>query len=355
MKTTAKNFFKKCVHGFLTMHLFILFAFPSSTNYQLKSFEFGAGGGTADSANYSVEGVLGEIAGEQTSANFGADSGLAFVQNSNVPPAPTFVNSNSWYNKLHITLNTGNNPSDTVFAIAITDDDWVTTEYVQNDNTIGTTLGSEDWQTYTAWGAASGEYIIGLTPNTTYKVKVSAKQGSFTQSPWGPIASASTSTSSLVFDIDISATDSETAAPYTVSMGDLTVGSVTTATEKIWIDLTSNAENGAYVYIYDAYAGLKSTHANYTIPSTSTNLTSTTEGFGIRADSTSNITALSPYNGIDDNIGVVDTTVREIFNSGGAAVTNGRASMLIKAKTSSTTPAANDYTDTITLISAGTF
>lgn len=334
--------------------LFFLWVLPASTNYKLKSFEFGSGGGTEKSSNYQLDSIAGQVAGEQQSTNYKANSGLIFVQQANVPTV-TLVNSSSWYDKLLVTIGVQNNPSDATYAIAISDDNWVTTKYVQNDNTVGTTLGTEDYQTYTNWGGASGEQIIGLAMNTTYKVKARAEQGDFTESPYGPEASASTSNVTLDFDIDISATDTETAAPYTVQLGSLTINGVTTATNKIWVDLSTNANNGGYVYIYDQYAGLKSTNINYTISSASTDLASATEGFGVRVDTTSSLTSLAPYNGVSDNVGLIDTTVREIFNSAGAPVTAGRASIFIKAKTSNVTPAANDYADTVTLISSATF
>lgn len=349
-----KNRIKKFLNLSLTVPLFILFQFPASTNYQLKGYEFGAGGGSSDSTNYSIEGVVGEAAGKQDSTNFSVLGGLNFAQNANVPAAPTFVNSSSWYNKLLLTINTSNNPTDTTYAIAISDDNWTTTKYVQNDNTIGSTLGTEDYQTYTNWGGASGEYVVGLTGNTTYKVKLKATSGQFTETGYGPEASAATSALTLSFDIDVSSTDTETAAPYSVSMGDLTAGSVITASDKVWIDIATNAEYGGSVYVYDSNAGLRSSATAYTISSASTNITSASEGFGLRVDSASNVSSVSPYDGASDNVGIVNTTIRSIFTSA-TPITTGRGSILVKAKASSVTPAAADYTDTLTLIASGTF
>jgi hypothetical protein len=135
--------------------------FHKSTNYKMKDYDFGSGGMT-NSSNYVMEGVLGEQAGRQSSVNYSANSGLAYAQMTNVPGAPTWVNSSSWYNKLHITINQSNNPSDVVYAIAISSDNWVTTNYVQSDNTIASVLGPEDYQAYASWGSGTGEDVIGL-------------------------------------------------------------------------------------------------------------------------------------------------------------------------------------------------
>ncbi len=331
---------------------------PQSTNYEIKDYGFGSGGtGGVDSSSYSLWGLSGEIdAASTSSTTYTTQGGLIYTIQANVPSAPTFTNTSNYYNKLHITINNGSNPSDTIFAIAISTDNFVSdTKYVQSDNTIGATLDSEDWQTYTAWGGASGEDIIGLAANTTYTVKVSARHGNFTQSAYSLPAQAATSNITLSFDIDVASTDTESSAPYNVSLGNLTAGSVTTATSYVWVDLSTNAEYGGFIYLYGTYTGLRSTATNYTISSSSTNLTSASEGYGLRVNSTSNLTATSPYNGASENVGIVDTTIREVLNSSNAPVSSGRGSLAIKAKVSTTTPASNDYEDTITLIASGSF
>lgn len=335
---------------------FMLLALPSSTNYKLDAYGFGAGGGAnVSSTNYSLEGILGETSGNQSSTSYRSQSGLLFMQEANVPGAPTFSNPSSYYNKLLIILNTSNNPSDATFAIAISDDNWVTTEWVQNDDTVGPTLGIEDYQTYANWGSGSGTLIIGLTPSTTYKVRVKARQGDYTETGLGPEASAATSAPSLTFDIDVGPTDVESSAPYIVPMGDLTIGSVNTANDKIWIDFETNADDGGMVYVYGLNGGLRSTETNYTITSSTANLSSASEGFGIRENTATNLTFVSPYNVASDNVGVVDTTIRELLSSSNAPVVSGRASVLIKAKAKNTTPTSADYADTLTLIASGTF
>lgn len=352
MKKRQKHLSRTISNIATTIPISLLLVLPSSFNYQLKSLQVSGGGNTSSSTTYQVEGSVGEVGGSLSSSTYKAGTGLVFTQLSNTPGAPTLTNGSNWYDKLHLVIDTASNPTDTVYAVAISSDNWATTQYVQANATVGST---EVFQTYSGWGGASGIDIIGLSQNTTYKVKVSAKQGEFTQGPFGPEASAATSPLSLSFDIDVAPTDTETAPPYTLSMGNLTVGGVTTATDKIWVDLDTNADNGGFIYVYDQYAGLQSINVNHKIPSASTNLTSATEGYGIQSNSATNLTAIAPYNGPGDTVGLIDSTVRELYDSSFAPVTGGRASMDVKAKTSNVTPSADDYSDTLTLITAAEF
>lgn len=347
-----REFLRPFVLSCLVLPLLVL---PSSTNYRLDAYGFGAGGDSISSTNYSLEGILGETSGNQSSTNYKAQSGLLYMQMANVPNAPTLSNPDDSYNSLLIVLDTSNNPTDSTFAIAITDDNWVTTEWVQDDGTVGPTLGPEDFQTYAAWGGGSGSNIIGLAESTTYKVKVKARQGNYTETPLGPEATSATESPYLSFDIDVSPTDSESSPPYIVSMGTLAVGSVTTANDKIWVDFETNAQNGGMVFVYGLNDGLRSSAVNYTIDSVTADLASSAEGFGIRENTATNLSFVSPYNVTSDNVGVVDTTIRELLSSSNAPVVSGRASVLVKAKPENTTPASTDYTDTLTLIASGNF
>lgn len=347
-----KNFFLAVLSA---GHL-LVFAFPASSNYSLRSFEFGSGGEyDMSSTNYVLEGLTGEAATErQSSASYAANSGLQFVQMAHTPNTPTFSNDSNWYDRLKIIISTSGNPSDTTFAVAISDDDFVTTEYVKSDGTVGSTLTLSDFRTYASWGGASGTNIIGLEANTTYKVKTKARQGENTEGPWGPTATASTVNPSISMDIDIYASDSETAAPYAVSIGDLQAGSVTTSSEKIWIDIDTNGNSGAEVFVKDQYNGLSSNKTSYTITSATADLTAVSLGYGLQGVSATQssggpLTFASPYNGSSNNVGIIDTTFRTILTSSNP-ITGGRASIQTKAKITDTVPAADDYTDTLTFI-----
>ena len=339
--------------------LFFLLVLPASTTYELHDYGLGAGGvGVADSGTYSMSGIAGEISGEKgigTTYNLGP--GLQFTRQSNVPAAPTFSNPSNYYNRLQFILDTGANPTDTLFAIAISTDDFVTTNFIQANGTIGATAA---YQTYADWGGGSGEYVIGLTSSTTYKIKVKAVQTKYTETEYSVAATAATTAPSLSFDIDVSASNSETGPPYTVAFGPLAIGSVTTATDKVWFDLSTNGDGGGFVYVYTDSTGLTSAEAPYTITSATDNLASANEGYGTRVDSVTQtsggpLAAVNPYDGTLENVGILNTTSRNLLNSTAQPITNGRASFLLKAKASTLTPSASDYTSVLTAVASATF
>jgi hypothetical protein len=229
-------------------------AVMQSENYKIKYESIGGGQGPEQSTNYKLFESIGEVgASQQQSTNYIIGGGQAFGIMSNLPPAPTLVNDGnpSYYNKLHFTINPGNNPSDTLFAIAITKDNWTTTQYIQNDNSVGDTLGPEDWQTYANWGGSSGELVTGLEPETAYKIKVKAKQGDFTMTGWGPeSAEASTSFLQFSFSISANALDFGTLSPAAVSTVNY---QVTTSTNGEWGYVTTIVEDGNLRKIDESY------------------------------------------------------------------------------------------------------
>lgn len=338
---------------------------PASNNYKLYDYGFGAGGtATSSSSNYSLFGTVGQVdQGSPSSTNYFIGAGLEYTLQASTPAAPTFVNPSNWYNKLKLTVNRGGaDPQDTTYAIRIASGSG-NFQYVQSDNTVGNDLDLEDWQSYTAWGGTSGFNIIGLYPGTAYTVQVAAKQGQFyTQFMWSPAANASTSNPTLSFDIDIAPTDQSTSPPYTLNLGQLTPGSVTTATDKVWVSISTNATNGGLIYILGTNTGLLSNTASHTITAVSNDLANVgvTEGYGARNNSVTQTSGgpmapIAPYDGAGDNVGILDTAKRTIYDSSGAPVTDGRVSFLLKAKASNTTPSANDYSDIITILATGSF
>ena len=188
---------------YLKVSFIALLVLPSSTNYKLRDYGFGAGSqGMPSSTNYEMQGVVGEVGGNELSGtNYNLGPGFIFTQQANVPDLPTFENTANYYNKLVFTVDPSDNPSDSKFAIAISDDDFVTTNYIQDDNTVGSSLGIEDYQTYANWGGAGGEFVIGLASDTTYKIKVKALSGAFTETGFGPIAQATTVSPNISFAI----------------------------------------------------------------------------------------------------------------------------------------------------------
>lgn len=346
----------------ITTLSFLFLALPASSTYQLKDFGFGTGGvGNATSSNYGLEAITGEQSnGTLSGSTYNLGSGLTYTNQANVPEAPTVVNSANWYNKLRVTINESDNSSDTKYAIAVSTDGFSSDiRYVQDDQTLGVSLGLEDYQTYSTWGGGSGFLMIGLAPSTTYSVKVKAWQGKFTETGFGPTASAATAGAMLTFDIDVSATDSDTNPPFTTDLGALTPGSVTTTANKVWVDFDTNAENGGKVYVVASNTGLQSQVQSYTISATAGDLSALSEGFGIQGSSASEgsggpFELDAAYDLTSQNVGLADTTVRSLF-SATTPVTSGRGSFVLKAKSSATTPAAADYQEVLTLIASANF
>jgi hypothetical protein len=344
----------------MTAGVSVFAALPSSTNYQLHNYNYGSGGTTSSSTNYSLNSTTGQPSNvESTSTNFKSRPGNQNTQQAYVPIAPTFTNPANYYNKLRFEINPGTNPSDTKFSIAISDDNFVTTKYIKNDNTVGLTRAITDYQTYATWGGASGALVVGLTPSTTYKIKVNAFQGKFTETEYGPTASAATVAPSITFDIDVSAIDTETAPPYTTSFGNLLPATVKDANEKIWIDVDTNANSGAMVYVKSANAGLKSNYTGVTIASASADLSSASTGYGVQGSTATQssggpLSISAPYNVAAQNVGFVDTALRQVF-SATAPITAGRGSFILKARSAANTPSGSDYQDVLTIIAAGSY
>lgn len=330
------------------IYLNTLAAEVRSSNYIFKDYNFGASNGVSNSNNYSLMQAAGEGAvGKVESPNYKLGEGLAFTAGANVPQAPTLTNPDNYYNKLSLLINTGGNPSDTVYAIAVSPDGFTdVTRYIQLDHTLG---ASPVWQTVSAWGAG-GFTIIGLEPGITYSAKVSAIQGEFTQSPYGPAASAATANPTLSFSF----------SPNSVDIGQLTPSTVVTAATAVTVSVDTNSTGGGTVYIYDSNGGLKSPAMNYTISAVSADLGVVAEGYGIRGTSVSQTAGgpmeiLTPYNGAGTNVGTVSQTNQPLFDTNGSPVTAGQGVFEIKAKASAVTREGTDYADTITLIATAVF
>ncbi len=332
----------------------------TSSNYQMPNYGYGSGGvSDATSANYGLNATTGEVTNNQsTSTNYKTRSGLQNTQQSNVPTA-TLSNPADYYNRLKFVINPEANPSTTLFSIAISSDGFATTQYVQADNTIGPTRPISAYQSYAAWGGASGNVIVGLSPATTYSIKVNAYQGRFTESEFGPESSAATVSPSITFDIDVAATDIETVPPYSTTFTSLLPATAVTAPQRVWVDIDTNAVSGAAVYVRSANSGLKSITGNFTIGSATADLASANIGYGAQGASATQsaggpLSISTPYGVSGQNVGVLGANAASIFQSS-SPVTAGRGSFYLKARAAALTPAANDYTDTLTLTTMGSF
>jgi hypothetical protein len=337
-----------------------LAALPGTTNYKLNSYGFGSGG-TANSgtSNYSLEGITGEV-GEQTAStsNYQTKPGYIETQQANVPKV-TLTNPSNYYDKLKFVIDEQGNPSDAKYALQVKVNDATcdfttgTIRYVKTDLTLGSSLTTSDYQLYTIWGGSGGSNIIGLASNTTYCIRAKATQGKFTESAYGPSASAATVGTQISFCTY--STSGVCGGSRSVSFGGLTAGNVTNSTSNIGVDFATNADSGGSVYIYSSHGALTSISApSGPITSATANLVSASQGYGAQIASVSQLTKVSPYNDTGNTVGILSTSVNTILNST-SPVVGGTAAIQLRAKPAITTPAAADYSDTLTLIAAAAF
>jgi hypothetical protein len=229
---------------FITVLFFIkipIFAGPVSPHFELKNYGFGSGGiENASSSSYSMLGIVGDQSGTQSASNtYKIGTGLIFTNQASLPSAPSFTNPSSNYDRLKLILDNGDNATDAAFAVAITNNNWTTTRYIQNDFTIGDTLENEDWMTYDNWGDTNGKFITGLSENTIYRVKAKARQGGYTETEWSAEASATTGVPTLTFGISAD----------TVSFDQLNgENSWTDSTKSTTLTTSTNAYYGYTVY-----------------------------------------------------------------------------------------------------------
>jgi len=354
IKNKTKLYFK----SFSVSTFIFLLVLPASSNYKLDSYGFGNGGvSDATSAGYAINGISGEMsAGKLSGTSYKLGSGLSFVNQANVPTAPTFTNPSNYYNKLHLIINTANNASDAKFAVAISTDNFATTNYVKSDNTIGATLVAGDYRIYASWNGSTGIDVIGLDPGTTYQVKAKVIQGKFTETGYGPTASASTVNPTLSFGIT---TDTQSSPPFSMAFGSMNTGSVNTGPSKIWVSLETNATNGGKVYVSGANGGLSSASSSYQINAVTGDLSSLSEGFGIQGFSVGETSGgpfalASIYNQAGNIVGIADQTLREIFYTN-SPIIGGTGSVQLKVRPNTTARPASDYAETLTMVAAGNF
>lgn len=336
--------------------LVVFAASPTSTNYVLPAYDFGSGGtDSSSSTSYMLNGVSGTQTGTQhTSTSYALGSGYNPTLNANVPAAPTLSNPSSYYDKLQLTINDGGNPTDTVFLIAVSPDNFVTTYYVQPDNSISLSYTLATYRTYASYGSGSGFLLLGLNPNTTYTAKVKAMRGNFTESAYSPVSSG-VATVGQVLSFGLTTTLTVT-PPFIANFSSLSAGTVFAADADVNINFTTNANAGGSVYIKSANGALSSVAASYSITSATTDLAVASKGYGVQVTSATQssggpISSQAPFNGAADNVGALTSVLQELVRSSNP-VTAAASTFRIKAKTDPLVPSMSDYTDQLTVVAA---
>lgn len=149
----------------------------------------------------------------------------------------------------------------------------------------------------------------------------------------------------------------------TDALGNLTTGSVTTSPTPSTVTVNTNAATGWLIWAQDANGGLKSNSANHTIAETTAGAASTISvgnentNFGLTSSQTggTGVIVLGNYDGTTAaHGGGLDATLRTVASSNGTA-NNAVLTLKNNVGIASTTQAASDYTDVITVAGAGMF
>lgn len=148
------------------------------------------------------------------------------------------------------------------------------------------------------------------------------------------------------------------------AIGTITTGAVKSSTG-VALTITTNAAHGWTAWVKDSNQGLISSAASKTIATSGTidaapsTLSAGTEGYALDVDLTTNNSGSAAISAeYDGNTtakgGTLASTLQTIASATGPA--NGDVITLIeRAAISGTTPAATDYTDTLTVVGAGNF
>lgn len=261
--------------------------------------------------------------------------------------------------------------------------------------TVSTTTG--DWATSTtnlAWPAGASAWpSIGATASSAVGQDVTWSSGAlvaatlycfnWTNSAALTTASAGTYTGTIATNVDSATTfatatiaddqivvTASVAPSFTFALsansdnlGALTTGAVASSPTPRTATVNTNAKNGWYVWARDTNTGLTSASAAKTIasttPGTNSTLSAGTEGYntGVTQSQTGGsgtITVATAFVGGASTGGGLDSTLRTLASSNGTA-NNAVLTLTNNAAISSITPAASDYTDTITVVGAGLF
>lgn len=268
------------------------------------------------------------------------------------------------YNRARFEIDANDNPTDTLYAVMISTDNFVSDiRYIDGSSfwpedisthNLSDFLSKADWET-------EDFNIKGLQTATQYYIKIFALHGDFTQSEAGPVATATTAGGSVFFDIDIedeNGISAETSPPHNISFTgayELIGGSApTTAEDRIWLDASTNSDGGFAIVVRGLNGGLSSPTTSQTIVSATANLDTSSDGFGLQSEYTnqdsypylSTISTTSNYSGTGNNVGIVGTTATKVYESSGP-VFNGRMALKVIAKPGTNKSAATDYQESI--------
>ncbi len=345
----------------------------TGSSYQLENSTFDGGGENSSSTNYSSRDSIGGSveSGDSQSANYVNPAGFQQGAYPGVPGQPTFVNTGgNLYNALDFVVVQGDGQqSDTTYAIAISSDNFVTTNFVQADGTVGS---NEAWQNYIGWNSGVGERITGLAPSTAYKIKVKASYGSGSdaedsESGYSLEASASTVGPSLIVSITgvnsgvsiAGVTTTVSSTSTTMGFGSLTLGDAFPNIAAQTITVSTNA-TGGYTTTAQEDGPLRTGIGNQIATVSGTNASPVAFGTGVNAGrfgyhttDSSLCTGLSNRFAVNDTYAAMDLLPYEIACSLGPVI-NESTDIVYKLVVGNVQEAGN-YQNIVTYITTATY
>lgn len=358
------------VVAFLMMPNAVIAQTMTGSDYQIEGGTLDGGGEESSSTNYTSRDSIGDFSSPgSSSTNYNIFAGFFKPAYPGVPGTPTLTNTGGvQYNELDFVIDPGEGQqSDTTYAIAISSDSFVTTYFVQSDDTLGV---NEAWQTYTNWGGGSGETIVGLSPSTTYEIKVKASYGSGsdaadTETAYSQTDSATTSGPNLTITfVGVTAPDTidSIAVDTTSNANSIAYGSVAVNTPELsahGITVTTNSTAG-YATTVRQDGDLRTGTGSEIDPVSGTNATPaawpggvTTGAFGYHASDDTLCTGTSGRFVTTDTYAQLTGTPEEVACNTGP-VTNETSYLIFKLEIGNVQPAGS-YQNVVTYITTAQF
>ncbi len=145
---------------------------------------------------------------------------------------------------------------------------------------------------------------------------------------------------------------------FSISSNSLNIGTLSptaVSSASNTLTLSSNASNGSNISVIDTNAGLYNIADSHKIVSSTTTLSSGSEGYGINSSTTySGITIQYPYNRTGNAVGALMSTSSSTLCSSTTVVNAASISVNYLASISNITP-SGPYSDTVTFIATGNF
>jgi hypothetical protein len=218
--------------------------------------------------------------------------------------------------------------------------------------------------TYCYNWTATAAVSISSSPTSSNVGSVATQNSSTVTIDSGSYSTASVSGDQITVSATVPQSFSFSLSATTDNLGTLSTGSVSSSPTPRTATVNTNAKNGWQVWARDTNTGLNSATASKTIasltPGSNSTVAAGTEGYntGVTSSQTGGsgtITVDAVFDGTTpNNGGGLDTSLRSIATSNGTA-NNAVLTLTNNVAINSTTPAATDYTDIITIVGAGLF